>query len=89
MFFNGGDCDVADGNDNPFTNKWKFDFPTPPGGTWFDIWISVYWHCHGDPNSLTCSIGCTSEDIYYRGYVHQLLYSNKLAQPDLLFSDVL
>jgi len=69
-FINGGDCSVTDGKNNPFvSNNWKYDFPTPPIGTPFDIWIAVYWHCDGKPHN-SCSVSCTSENIYYRGYVY-------------------
>ncbi|CAB5217471.1 unnamed protein product [Rhizophagus irregularis] len=44
----------------------EFGLPTPPKGTWYDIWISVYWSCGNDSGN---SRHCISEDIYYRDYI--------------------
>ena len=70
MHVNGGNCEVIDGTNNPFTSNWTYNFPTPPGGTWFDIWIAVYWHCYGKQSAWTCGKPCTSENIHHRSYVH-------------------
>ncbi|PKB92371.1 hypothetical protein RhiirA5_368459 [Rhizophagus irregularis] len=47
-------------------NGGEFGLPTPPKGTWYDIWISVYWSCGNDSGN---SRHCISEDIYYRDYI--------------------
>ncbi|CAI2199124.1 16874_t:CDS:2, partial [Funneliformis geosporum] len=63
-FVNGADCNL-NGLIYTFTSNWAYDFPTPPGGTWFDIWISVYWNC-GDTGIFSCGKPCISEDIHHR-----------------------
>ncbi|CAG8785329.1 17207_t:CDS:1, partial [Dentiscutata erythropus] len=43
----------------------------PPKGTWFDVWISVYWDC---VDQGTSRISCISEDIHYRGLNNNNVY---------------
>ncbi|CAB5366155.1 unnamed protein product [Rhizophagus irregularis] len=28
---------------DPYTSSWEYGFTTPPKGTWFDVWVAVYW----------------------------------------------
>lgn len=53
---------------NPFTSQWTFNYPIPPGGTWFDVWISVYRNCDV-PSDIGDELWCTSEYIHRRDYV--------------------
>ncbi|CAG8519548.1 18618_t:CDS:2 [Gigaspora margarita] len=46
--------------------QWDFDLPIPPQGTWFDVWIPIYWDCFPDGISTMSSY---SEDVHYRSYV--------------------
>ncbi|CAG8545950.1 10837_t:CDS:2 [Gigaspora margarita] len=39
---------------------------TPPKGTWFDVWIPIYWGCFRDGGK---KMNCHSEDVHYRTYV--------------------
>uniref|UniRef100_A0A1D1YCV9 Regulatory protein CAT8 n=1 Tax=Anthurium amnicola TaxID=1678845 RepID=A0A1D1YCV9_9ARAE len=66
IWVNGCHCSECEKIPLQYTSQWTFDLPTPPKGTWFDIWISVYWGCLTDG---TRAITCNSEDIHYRGYV--------------------
>ncbi|PKC11502.1 hypothetical protein RhiirA5_354103 [Rhizophagus irregularis] len=43
----------------------EFDLPTPTKGTWFDIWISIYWSCI----NVSARRSCQSQDVHYYGYV--------------------
>jgi hypothetical protein len=70
IFYNGHSCNHEDNSfrNNPFKYTWNYDFETPPGGTWFDIWISVYWSCE-TARRAGGSRTCSSEDLHYRTYV--------------------
>jgi hypothetical protein len=61
-------CNAGTAKDNPFTSPWPFNFPTPKGGTWFDVWLTVYWNCL-DADEEDCESGCISEEIHRRDYV--------------------
>ena len=68
VFVNGQVCDKVDfKKPNIFTSTWRFDYPTPPIGTWFDIWISVYWDCEFEV--IGGGVYCTSEELHHRDYV--------------------
>ncbi|CAG8553339.1 7533_t:CDS:2 [Dentiscutata erythropus] len=47
IFVNGHMCTHDDPSQqkDTFTYSSQFGFKTPPDGTWFDIWVSVYWDC--------------------------------------------
>ncbi|KAF0463791.1 hypothetical protein F8M41_026579 [Gigaspora margarita] len=62
---NGCDCDCRN---IPRQYNWQsdFDVETPPKGTWFDVWISIYWGCFRDGGK---KMNCHSEDVHYRTYV--------------------
>ncbi|CAB4442218.1 unnamed protein product [Rhizophagus irregularis] len=62
---NGCHCNDCQNIPLNYTFQKLFDFPTPPKGTWFDIWITIYWSCLD--TGLTNM--CTSEEVHYRGYV--------------------
>ncbi|PKY57829.1 hypothetical protein RhiirA4_411884 [Rhizophagus irregularis] len=66
QWVNGCGCDKCDHIPLQYTIQKEFGFPTPPRGTWYDIWISVYWSCGNDSGN---SRHCISEDIYYRDYI--------------------
>ncbi|CAG8624626.1 10505_t:CDS:2 [Funneliformis caledonium] len=62
---NGGGCGRCQNIPLEYNFEMAFDLPTPPKGTWFDIWISIYWSCE----TYGLSRGCINEDVHYRGYV--------------------
>ncbi|CAG8852899.1 37594_t:CDS:1, partial [Gigaspora margarita] len=49
--------------------QWDIDMPTPPKGTWFEVYISIYWHCFHDGMGLTRARTCNSEDVHYQAQV--------------------
>src|SRR4051794_5318592 len=61
QWVNGCGCSKCDHIPLQYTFQEEFDLPTPPKGTWFDIWILIYWSCEIGG----CSRSCHSEDIYY------------------------
>lgn len=63
---NGCGCDKCTNIPLQYTINEQFDLPTPPKGTWYDIWIAIYWSCTDD---FGPSKSCISENIHYRGYV--------------------
>ncbi|PKB99478.1 hypothetical protein RhiirA5_400108, partial [Rhizophagus irregularis] len=63
---NGCGCAKCENIPLQYTIYEEFDLPTPPKGTWYDIWVSIYWTCVNDAGR---SRTCISEDIHYRGYV--------------------
>ncbi|CAB4442219.1 unnamed protein product [Rhizophagus irregularis] len=62
---NGCYCRQCDNIPVNYTFQKEFDFPTPPKGTWFDIWIAIYWTCL----NIGFTVSCRSENVHYRGYV--------------------
>lgn len=42
-----------------------YGFTTPPSGTWFDVWVAVYWNCFFNDHTMGESRECTSENIHY------------------------
>ncbi|RGB41725.1 hypothetical protein C1646_738950 [Rhizophagus diaphanus] len=66
QWVNGCHCSECDHIPLQYTILEKFGLSTPPKGTWYDIWISIYWSCGDD---VSRSWECISEDIHYRGYV--------------------
>ncbi|KAF0455698.1 hypothetical protein F8M41_001452 [Gigaspora margarita] len=66
IFVNGCHCSQCENIPKSYNFQRSFDLPIPPKGTWFDVWISIYWACEMDDTS---SIGCSSEDVHYRTYV--------------------
>ncbi|CAB5368853.1 hypothetical protein RhiirA5_404253 [Rhizophagus irregularis] len=66
-FVNGCECKGEGPNTvDPFTSNWPYTIDTPPGGTWFDVWVTVYWKCDfGKIGDVDC---CTTA-LHYRGYV--------------------
>ncbi|CAG8530164.1 13787_t:CDS:2 [Dentiscutata erythropus] len=58
---------------NPYnTGFWLHDpYLAPPQGTWFDVWIAIYWDCVYQGNE---SISCISENIHYRGLNNNNVY---------------
>ncbi|CAB4437890.1 unnamed protein product [Rhizophagus irregularis] len=66
-FVNDCDCnDEGHNTVNPYTSNWPYTINTPPGGTWFDVWLTVYWNCEFGPTS---DIPCCTSPLHYRGYV--------------------
>ncbi|GBC31780.2 hypothetical protein GLOIN_2v1778638 [Rhizophagus irregularis DAOM 181602=DAOM 197198] len=58
-------CDRCENIPVNYTFEKEFDLPTPPRGTWFDIWITIYWSCLDTGITLSCAF----ENVHYRGYV--------------------
>ncbi|CAG8634924.1 5482_t:CDS:2, partial [Gigaspora rosea] len=59
IWVNGCHCGSCQNIPMSYNSQWRFDLPTPPQGTWFDIWISIYWDCLVDGRR---SVTCHSED---------------------------
>ncbi|CAG8833897.1 4343_t:CDS:2, partial [Gigaspora margarita] len=68
MIVNGQRCDSGTAQYQKYTSLWAFDFQTPPAGTCFDIWLTVYWDC-GKPSTVWCDMDCTQEIVHHRDYV--------------------
>jgi hypothetical protein len=51
---------------DPFTSNWPYTIDTPPGGTWFDVWVVVYWDCDFGASG---AVDCCAVSLHYRGYV--------------------
>ncbi|CAB4430850.1 unnamed protein product [Rhizophagus irregularis] len=51
---------------DPYTSNWPYSIDTPPGGTWFDVWVSVYWKCNFGKIG---AVDCCATALHYRGYV--------------------
>uniref|UniRef100_A0A1D1Y9E5 Uncharacterized protein n=1 Tax=Anthurium amnicola TaxID=1678845 RepID=A0A1D1Y9E5_9ARAE len=51
---------------DPFTSDWPYSIDTPPAGTWFDVWLTVYWKCQFP---AVWDVDCCATAIHYRGYV--------------------
>ncbi|KAF0464703.1 hypothetical protein F8M41_026441 [Gigaspora margarita] len=66
VWVNGCHCSKCENIPLHYNFQMPFDLPAPPRGTWFDIWISIYWNC-ADKSGR--AVGCNSEDIHYRTYV--------------------
>ncbi|RIA98002.1 hypothetical protein C1645_801470 [Glomus cerebriforme] len=66
QWVNGCECSNCEHIPVQYTFQEEFDLPTPPKGTWFDIWISIYWGCVNDGGRAR---DCISEDVHYRDYV--------------------
>ncbi|GBB84297.1 hypothetical protein RclHR1_10900005 [Rhizophagus clarus] len=51
---------------DPYTSYWSYNFDTPPAGTWFDVWLTIYWNCDFP---AVWDVDCCSTETHYRGYV--------------------
>ncbi|CAG8609508.1 14447_t:CDS:2 [Acaulospora morrowiae] len=69
IWVNGCDCDNCQNIPLSFKYTRDFDMPTPPKGTWFDVWISIYWSCGSMHELNPRAIACNSQDVHYRTYV--------------------
>jgi hypothetical protein len=70
QLFNGAHCGHKDDQAKPFIMPgWIFPFDAPPNGTWFDVWITIYWDCDvwavGKPKNCAYHPG-----VHYRGQAH-------------------
>jgi hypothetical protein len=66
QWVNGCGCSKCDHIPLEYTFQEEFDLPTPPKGTWYDVWVSIYWSCGFNNGN---SRNCISEDIHHRDYV--------------------
>ncbi|RGB30363.1 kinase-like domain-containing protein [Rhizophagus diaphanus] len=70
------DCECKGEGPNtvdPYTSNWPYTIDTPPGGTWFDAWLTVYWKC--DFGTLY-DVDCCATALHYREY--KLSWRDKL-----------
>ncbi|PKY40684.1 hypothetical protein RhiirA4_395013 [Rhizophagus irregularis] len=65
QWVNGCSCSSCENIPVQYTFQKEFDLPTPTKGTWFDIWISIYWSCI----NVSARRSCQSQDVHYYGYV--------------------
>ncbi|CAG8528780.1 hypothetical protein C2G38_2245343 [Gigaspora rosea] len=67
IFVNGCTCHGCENIPLQYNFLWNLNLEPPPKGTWFDVWISIYWNCYKD--GLSKARPCNSEDVHYRTYV--------------------
>ncbi|CAG8560304.1 8496_t:CDS:2 [Acaulospora morrowiae] len=65
IFVNGCKCEDCKNIPRTYSSQWKFKASLPPKGTWFDVWIAIYWNCgSGDFGKY-----CYSQNVHYRDQV--------------------
>ncbi|CAG8733692.1 2120_t:CDS:1, partial [Acaulospora morrowiae] len=45
IWVEGCSCSKCENMPLSYTSHWAFPGPAPPKGTYFDVWIAVYWEC--------------------------------------------
>ncbi|PKC68972.1 hypothetical protein RhiirA1_456581 [Rhizophagus irregularis] len=53
----------------PYTSYWTYDIETPKAGTWFDVWLAIYWSCD---NGTVEDIDCCHENLHYRAITYKV-----------------
>ncbi|CAG8573618.1 8954_t:CDS:1, partial [Acaulospora morrowiae] len=66
IWVNGCRCKKCDNIPQTYTSQWYFGTVAPPKGTWFDVWIAIYWECHVSDRS---GMYCYSLNVHHRDYV--------------------
>ncbi|CAG8659734.1 4899_t:CDS:2, partial [Acaulospora morrowiae] len=67
IWVNGCTCDNCENIPLEYHSQWYFYRPTPPKGTYFDVWITIYWNCDLEGGGIVAD--CNSEIVHRRTYV--------------------
>ncbi|CAG8670561.1 10551_t:CDS:1, partial [Acaulospora morrowiae] len=67
IWVNGCTCENCENIPLAYTSQWYFYRPTPPKGTYFDVWITIYWNCDTEGGAVVAD--CNSEIVHHRDFV--------------------